>query len=100
MIIKTYQMKQTMNNNPVKLVGKLSSVKFGIVFDRVDADEQITGQYISITLVERNYIGKIVMLKKLHIDIEDVIVGAEYDIYVAETADFALCNKLKPLIIK
>ena len=98
MIIITDQMKDAMNNDSVQLLLEVSTIFNGILPDTVNTDEKITGQSVSFTIIESDYICKIIMLKISLIYIKDIIVRAEYDIDVTDATDLAFCNKAKPAV--
>ena len=100
MIVITYEMKNPMNNNPVEFIFKLGSIIRSIVPYRIYADEQISGQYIFLTVIEGYDISEVVVLEILHVDIKYVIVGAKNDADITKAAYFALSNESKPFIVK
>ena len=97
MVVITYKMKDSMNDDPVELIGKLSSVLDGILSYSVDADEQVTGKLVTFAVVECDDVCKVVMLEILLVDVKYIIVGTEDYRDVPYSSDFALCDKLQPL---
>ena len=74
MIVIPYQMKHPMNNYPVQLFFKVSSIFNRIFADTVYTDENIAGQAVTFAIIESNYICEIIMLKKLLIYVQYIIV--------------------------
>lgn len=100
MVIISDKVKKPVDNNSVEFILEFSIVEKSIFPDRVHADEQISGKNILLTIVERNDVSEVIMLKILHIDIEDIGIGTEYDVYSTQFLHFTLCNKLKPGIVQ
>ena len=72
MIIVSNQMKQTVNNDTIQFIIKRRRKFRGIVTDRIYADKEIARKNITLTIIESNDVGIIIMLKVLNIDIEDI----------------------------
>lgn len=89
-----------MDNDSVEFIFKFGIVEKSIFPDRVHADEQISGKNIFLTVVERDDVSEIIMMKILHIDIEDIGIGTEYDVDSTQFLHFAFRNKLKPRIVQ
>lgn len=100
MVIISDKVKKSVDNDSVEFILEFSIVEKSIFPDRIHADEQISGKNILLTIVERNDVSEVIMLKILHIDIEDIGIGTEYDVYSTQSLHFTLCNKLKPGIVQ
>lgn len=100
MVIISDKVKKPVDNDSVEFILEFSIVEKSIFPDRVHADEKISGKNILLTIVERNDVSEVIMLKILHIDIEDIGIGTEYDVYSTQFLHFTLCNKLKPGIVQ
>ena len=97
-VVVTNQMKKTMNDDPVEFLIELGTIFNGILTNGVDTDEQISGKLVSLTIVESDNVGKIVMLKISHVDIKDVIVGTKYYVNIAYGSDLTASDKLQPAV--
>jgi hypothetical protein len=97
-VVVTNQMKETMNDDPVEFLIELGTIFNGILTNGVDTDEQISGKLVSLTIVESDNVGKIVMLKITHVDIKDVIVGTKYYVYIAYGSDLTAGDELQPAV--
>jgi len=97
-VVVTNQMKETMNDDPVEFLIELGTIFNGILTNGVDTDEQISGKLVSLTIVESDNVGKIVMLKITHVDIKDVIVGTKYYVNIAYGSDLTASDKLQPAV--
>jgi hypothetical protein len=100
LVIITDQMEQTMDDHPMKLFVKLGTIFNGILSDRVDADEKISGKNLSLAIVEGDNVCEVVMLEITHVDIEDVIIRTKYYVNIAQGPDFASGNELQPSVIR
>ena len=58
-----------MNDDTIQLILEIRSVFDGIFSDSINTYEEISGKPVTFTIIESNYIGEIVMLKILLIDI-------------------------------
>jgi len=97
-IVITDQMEETMDDHAVKFLIELGTIFNGILTDSVDTDEQISGKLVSLTIVESDNVGKIVMLKITHVDIKDVIVGTKDYVNITDGPDFATSDKFQPTV--
>jgi hypothetical protein len=95
-VVVTNQMKETMNDDPVEFLIELGTIFNGILTNGVDTDEQISGKLVSLTIVESDNVGKIVMLKITHVDIKDVIVGTKNYVNIADSSDLTAGDELQP----
>ena len=89
-----------MNHHPIQFFWKFCSILDGIIPDRINADEKVTGQSISFAIIESNDVGEVIMLKIFLIDIKNIIVWTEYYRNVSNTTDLAFCYKTKPTVIQ
>jgi len=96
MVIISYKVQKTVNNDTVKLIVEVHPIKRSILTDRIDADKKISGQSLSLAIVKGNDISKIIVSQIFYIDIQNIIIGTEYHRNIAEPFDFALCDKFKP----
>ncbi len=69
MIIIADKVKNTMNNHSIQFFLEFSTIFKGILTNRIDTDEKVTRQLFTFTIIECYYICKIIMLKKLLIDV-------------------------------
>ena len=97
-IVITDKMEKTMDYYTVQLFGKLSSVENGVIADRVDADEKISGKNIPFAIIEGYDVGEVIMLQILHIDIKNIIIGTEDNIHIPYFSDFTFSHKLEPTL--
>jgi len=97
-VVVTNQMKETMNDDPVEFLIELGTIFNGILTNGVDTDEQISGKLVSLTIVESDNVGKIVMLKITHVDIKDVIVGTKNYVNIADSSDLTAGDELQPAV--
>ena len=97
-VVVTNQMKKTMNDDPVEFLIELGTIFNGILTNGVDTDEQISGKLVSLTIVESDNVGKIVMLKITHVDIKDVIVGTKDYVNIAYGSDLTAGDELQPAV--
>lgn len=100
MIVVSDEMKQSMDNYSVEFFFELCLVEDGVFLDRIYTDEKITGKDIAFAIVESNDVSEIVVLKKLLIDIKNVVVGTENYIDLTEFLYFTFSYKFKPGIVK
>jgi hypothetical protein len=97
-VVVTNQMKKTMNDDPVEFLIELGTIFNCILTNCVDTDEQISGKLVSLTIVESDNVGKIVMLKITHVDIKDVIVGTKNYVNIADSSDLTAGDELQPAV--
>ena len=83
-----------MDYNTVKLIGKLGSVSKRVLPNRVNGYEQISGELVTLTIIEGNNIREIVVLEIFHIHIQNIIIRTENNGNIAQSADFALRHQL------
>ena len=100
MIVVSDKMENAVHYHPVQFVFELGAVEGSVVADGIYADEKIPGELAPLAIVEGYYVGEVVVLKVLHVDIEYVVVGTEDDADIAERADFALGDELEPLVVQ
>ena len=99
MIIITYKMKYSMNNDPVQLFLEVGTVLDGILPDTVNTYEKITGQPVTLAIIESDDVSEVIMLKIFLIDIQDIIVRTEDYIDITDATDLAFSYKTKPAVI-
>ena len=85
-------------SNTVEFLIELATIFNGILTNGVDTDEQISGKLVSLTIVESDNVGKIVMLKITHVDIKDVIVGTKNYVNIADSSDLTAGDELQPAV--
>ena len=98
MIVITYKMKNTVDNDSVKLGIEICLVKCRIVPDSIDTDEKVTGKNIPLAVIKSNDVSIVMMIEGSDIDIENVRVGTENDIDLTDAAFLSLGNYLQPSI--
>ena len=98
MIVISDKMENSVDDHPVKFFFEIGSEFNGVFPNTVHTDEKISGQYLSFTIIEGYDVGEIIMLKILHVDIENVRVGTENDIDLTDAAFLSLGNCLQPSI--
>jgi hypothetical protein len=96
MIIISDEMKKAVNDDPVELIGKLGPVERGVLPDGIYAYEKVSGETVSFTIIESNDVRIIIVLQIFYIDIQNIIIGAEYNRNVSQTLGFTLRYKLEP----
>ena len=89
-------MKQTVNNDTIQLIIERRRKFRGIVTNRIYTDKEIARKNIALTIIKSNDISIIIMLKVLHIDIEDIRVRTENNINITDIPLFGLGNKIEP----
>lgn len=100
MVIITYEVEKTVHNHTMQLIFELCSIIDCVFTHRVHTDEQITGEYVTLTIIKCDDISEVIMLKILHIHIKDIIIRAEYYVNITYPAYFTLSYSLKPLPAK
>ena len=88
-----------MDHDSVKLIFEFGSILDGILSYSIYTDEKITGKTVTLTIVESDDVGEIVMLKIFLIDIKKIVVWTENDIDLAYPSDLTLGYKPEPFII-
>lgn len=99
MVVIADKMKQSVYDDPVEFLGKVCLIINGVFPYRIDADEKVAGESVSFAVIKGNYVGKIIVLKILFINLKDVVVGAENYIDLPEFFHFQACNGLKPGVV-
>ena len=100
MIVITDQVQQAMYHDTMKLIVKLGPIFMGVLPDRIDANEQVSGQGLALAVIKSDDVCEIVMLKVTHVHIKYIIVGTEYYVNIANLADLASGNHFQPAIIR
>jgi hypothetical protein len=89
-----------MYNRPVEFILEIRTVLYGILTNCINTYEEISRQFITFTVIECDDVCKIVMLKILLIDIQNIIIRTEDYGNVSYSADLTLCNKAQPTVIE
>jgi hypothetical protein len=100
MIVIADEMENTVDHYPVEFVLEGSPVIKSVLPDGVNAYEEISGEPVTLAVIESDDISEIVMLKIAHVDIQDIIVRTENDGDVPHPADFAAGNHPQPSVIQ
>lgn len=98
MVVISHEMKKSMDYDTVKLFLEPGAELDGILTDGIDADEEVPREPVTLTVVEGDYVGEIVMVKKPLVDVEHIIVRTEDYRDVPNPENFALCRKLEPFV--
>ena len=96
MVVIPHKMKKSMDYDTVKLFLELDSELDCIFTDGIDADEEVAREPVSLTVVEGDYVGEIVVMKKPLVNVEHIIVRAKDYGDVPYPENFALCGKPEP----
>ena len=88
-----------MYDDTIQLILEIRSVFDGIFSDSIYAYKEISGKPVTFTIIESNYIGEIVMLKILLIDIQYIIVWTENYGNISYTSDLAFSYQTQPSVI-
>ena len=99
MVIITYKMKQAMDHHTVKLLVKISTIFNGILTNRVDTYEQVTGKLFSFTVIKGYDVGEIIMAEVPHVYIQDVVIRTEDNVDITYSLYFASGNHLQPTVV-
>ena len=99
MVVIADKMKQSVYDDPVEFLGEVRLVINRVFPYRIDADKKIAGESVSFAVIEGNYVGKIIVLKILFINLKDVVVGTENYIDLPEFFLFQASNGLKPGVV-
>ena len=99
-VIVADEVQDAVHNDAVQFIGKLGSVERSILLYGIDGDEQVSGEPVSLTIVESDDVCEIVMLKVTHVHIEDVVVGTEYYVNVSDGFDFAASDHFQPTVVR
>ena len=91
-------MKNTVDNDSVKLGIEICLVKCRIVPDSIDTDEKVTGKNIPLAVIKSDDVSIVMMIEGPDIDIENVRVGTENNIDLTDAAFLSLGNCLQPSI--
>ena len=91
-------MKNTVDNDSVKLGIEICLVKCRIVPDSIDTDEKVTGKNIPLAVIKSDDVSIVMMIEGPDIDIENVRVGTENDIDLTDAAFLSFGNCLKPSV--
>ena len=100
MVIVTDQVQDTMDNHTVQLVFEFGPVELRVLPDRIHADEQVAADAIALAIVERDDVGKVIVLQILHVHVQDVVVRTENDGNVTQAPDLAFGNQFEPAVGK
>ena len=91
-------MKNTVDNDSVKLGIESCLVKCRIVPDSIDTDEKVTGKNIPLAVIKSDDVSIVMMIEGPDIDIENVRVGTENNIDLTDAAFLSLGNCLQPSV--
>ena len=94
MVIIADKMKKTVNDDTIQLILEIGSELNGILAYRINADEKVSRKTITLTIIERDYVREVIMLKILLIDIKNIIVRTENNRNIPYPAYLALCRNL------
>ena len=87
-----------MNNHPIKFILKLSSKLGGIFPYGVHAYKKVSRETVTFAVVESDDVSEIVVLKKLLIDVQNIVVGTENYGDIPYSENLAFGRKFKPLV--
>ena len=96
MVVIADKMQQPVHDYPIQFIGKLRPVKGGVLLHGINADEKVSGEAVSLTIIESDNVGIIIVLQIFYIDVQNIIIGAKYYSNVTEALGLALRNKLEP----
>ena len=96
MIIVTYQVKKTVDNDAIELSGKINTVKGSVFPHGVNGDKQISGQSRTLAIIKGNDISVIIVSQIFNVDIQQIFIGTKYNANVANLAVFRDGNIFKP----
>ena len=96
MVVIPDQVQQAVHDHPVQFVGELDTVEHGVLPDGIYGDEKVAGEVVSFTVIEGNDVGVIIVLQIFYIDIQNKIIGAEYNRNIAQALGLALGDELEP----
>ena len=100
MIVIPDQVKQPMHHDTVQFLLEGSAVLRRVFANGIDADKQVSAEHLSLTIIEGNDVGKIIVLQVALVDIQDIRVRTKDNADVSEPLDLALGNQLQPLVIQ
>ncbi len=98
LVVDTTQVQDAVNYNTFKFSHIIATNKLGISFHRIERYEHIATQQLSARVIERDYIGKIVVLKILQIDLENLRVITEYISKLADNLSMKACDLEDPVL--
>jgi hypothetical protein len=100
MVVVSDEMKDAMYHYPVQFLIEVCFIESGILPDGIHADKQIAGNLLTLAIVEGYDIRKVIVAQILNVDIQDVRIGAEYYVNIAETPDLAFGHEFEPGIVE
>ena len=89
MVIVADEVQQAVHDDAIELIRKLRPVKSGILPHGIYGDEKVSGEAVSLAVIEGDDIGIIIVLQIFYIDIQYIIIGTEYYRNVSETFGLA-----------
>lgn len=98
MVVISHEMKKAMDYDTVKLFLEPGAELDGILTDGIDADEEVPREPVTLTIVESDDVGEIVMMEKPLVDVEHIIVRTEDYRDVPNPENFALGGKPEPFV--
>ena len=97
MVVIADQVQDPMNDYTVQLVLEIGSIESRILPDRIDADEQVAGKGVALTIIESDDVGIVIVLKIFKIDVQNILVRTKNDGNVTKFPHLTLGNKFEPL---
>ena len=98
MIVITYKMKNTVNDDSVKFGIEICFIEICIVPYSIDTDEKVTGKNITLTIIESDDVSIVMMIKGPDIDIENVRVWTKNNVYLSYSAILSHGDGLDPSV--
>ena len=91
-------MKNTVDNDAVKLGIEICLIEICIVPYSIDTDEKVAGKNIALAVIKSDDVSIVMMIKGSDVDIENIRVGTENDIDLTDAAVLSLGNCLQPSV--
>lgn len=98
LVVDTTQVQDTVNYNALQLSRIITADELGIGSYRVERYEHIAAQQLAASVIERDDIGKVVVLKILQIDLKNLRVVAEYISKLADNLSMKACDLKDPVL--
>jgi hypothetical protein len=88
--------KEAVYDDAVQFIGKLGPVERSVLPNGIDGDEKVSGEAVSLTVVEGNDICVVIVLQIFYIDIQNIIIGTKYHSNVSKALGLTLGYKFEP----
>ena len=96
LVVNAAKVENTMDNDAVKLLFVGSAYVLGIRTYRVEGDEEVAADFISLRVVKGNDVGVIIVLKELTVDLQDFLIVHKDVSNGATTLAMCLCHGINP----